>query len=91
MGLNSDPGTEDVDGPTLPPIGDPHPGVKLNPNASFIYQFNFFRKALEPGKAICRLCEEANKQGGSRKVQEIFSAKDGSTSGNDLSAIQQNI
>ena len=69
--------------PALPAIGDPHPGVKLNPNSSFVYQFNFFRKGKEPGTAICRICEEANKEGGMKKVQETFSCKDGCTSGNN--------
>ena len=65
---------------SLPPIGDPWPGVPIKSTVSFVYQFNFFRKGTEKGTAICRICEKENRKNKS-KTQEVFKTKCGSTTG----------
>ena len=65
---------------SLPPIGDPWPGVTIKSTISFVYQFNFFRKGTEKGTAICRICEKENKNN-KLKTQEVFKTKCGSTTG----------
>ena len=65
---------------SLPPIGDPWPGVAIKSTISFVYQFNFFRKGTEKGTAICRICEKENKNN-KFKTQEVFKTKCGSTTG----------